>query len=576
MRIPYRHWAVTIASLLTPLVIGTSAHCKPQEAHRQSQTTKQPRAIVTSAHPVATNAGVSVLLAGGNAVDAAVTTALVISVVEPFSAGIGGGGFLLLYESDRQQIEALDFRERAPQQATPTMFLDSNGKPLASYAARGHRLAAVPGTIAGLYDVHRRYGKLPWRRVVNPAIQVAQQGFPVTPRLSRAIERHQQLFNPAARQVFLRQGKPYQPGDILVQRDLARSLTTLSRDPQAFYRGTIARAIAQDMAAHQGLITLGDLQAYRTHWRKPLCGMFRRYRVCSMPPPSSGGVHLLQLLGMLGETDLQAIGRWHPDTLHLLAEMMRVVYADRADYLGDPDFVEVPVTDLLSPSYLAYRRHAINPRHITPSSQVQRFDRAQLRQLARESSDTTHLTVVDGDRNAVSLTFTVNRGFGSGVVVPGTGILLNDEMDDFAIAPDLPNAYGLVGRDANAIAPGKTPLSSMTPTIVTEQGQFRLAVGAPGGSTIITTVIQLVLNLLVFDLDAATAIATPRLHHQWQPDRLSLESGFDPATVENLRQRGHQIHQGNAWGNANLIHQLPDGTLEGAADPRGEGTAAGF
>ncbi|MCS6814320.1 MAG: gamma-glutamyltransferase [Cyanobacteria bacterium] len=547
-----------------------------QNQQAQNQQAQSQGGMVVSAHPIATEAGVAVLKAGGNAVDAAVATALMISVVEPFSAGIGGGGFLLIYQHDRQQMAALDFRERAPRQASRNMFLDSSGKPQASYAQRGHRLVAVPGTIAGLYTVHRRYGKRPWPTLVLPAAQVAAQGFSVTPRLATAIARHQELLNPAAQAIFLRNGQPYQPGDILVQKDLGRSLTLLSRDPQTFYQGELARAIVQDMAANQGLITLTDLQAYRAIWRDPLCRNFRRYRVCSMPPPSSGGVHLLQVLGIVGNTDLKAMGRWHPDTLHLLAEMMRLVYADRAQYLGDPDFVSVPVSALLSPGYLAYRRRSINPRFTTPSNQVQMPNLTRLRQLAEESPETTHLTVVDPERNAVSLTFTVNRGFGSGVVVPGTGILLNDEMDDFAIAPGVPNAYGLVGGEANAIAPGKTPLSSMTPTIVTENGQLRLALGAPGGSTIITTVIQLVLNILVFELDAVTAIAAPRLHHQWQPDQLFLEPGIDAATVENLRQRGHAIRQGRSWGNATLIHQRPDDTLEGVADPRGEGTAAGF
>jgi len=296
-----------------------------------------------------------------------------------------------------------------------------------------------------------------------------------------------------------------------------------------------------------------------------------------MPPPSSGGVHLLQILNIIGDTDLKTLG-WHsPDALHLLIESMRIAYADRATYLGDPDFIKVPVKALISPVYAQKRRQEINPQKATPSSQVKAVDPAVLQRLTKESVETSHLTVVDRDRNAVSLTFTVNLGFGAGVVAKGTGIVLNNEMDDFAIAPNTPNAFGLVGGTANAIAPNKIPLSSMTPTIITENGRLRLAVGSPGGSTIITTVLQIVLNVLVYDMDVRKAVAAPRVHHQWLPDRLNVESwGLDTLTIADLKRRGHQIEERPSWGNANAIVVMPDGSLEGAADPRGEGAAAGF
>ncbi|BAU15145.1 gamma-glutamyltransferase [Leptolyngbya sp. NIES-3755] len=294
-----------------------------------------------------------------------------------------------------------------------------------------------------------------------------------------------------------------------------------------------------------------------------------------MPPPSSGGVHLLQILNLAGDTDLKSLGWRNPDALHLLVESMRIAYADRATYLGDPDFVKVPVSALISPEYAKIRQREIDPKKAATS--VKPGDPAVIQRLSRESTETSHLTVVDRDRNAVSLTFTINLGFGAGIVAKGTGIVLNNEMDDFAIAPNTPNAFGLVGGQANAIAPRKTPLSSMTPTIITENGKLRMAVGAPGGSTIITTVLQTILNVLVYDMDVRSAIAAPRIHHQWQPDRLNVEErGLDPLTIAELERRGHTIRQRGKWGNANAIVVLPDGLLEGAADPRGEGVAAGY
>jgi gamma-glutamyltranspeptidase/glutathione hydrolase len=535
--------------------------------------------MVVSAHPLATQAGLSMLQQGGNAVDAAIATTFAISVVEPFSAGLGGGGFLLMYQAKSNETKALDFRERAPLNATKTMYLDNQGKVRPNASTNGYLAVATPGTIAGLYEVHRKYGRLPWKTVIAPAIQLAETGFPVSWRFVSATKTRLPtlLKSPDAQKIFTHNGKIYRTGEQLVQLELAATLRSVSQNPQDFYTGTIATAIATDMAANNGLITKKDLQQYRPTWRDPVCGDFRKARVCSMPPPSSGGVHLLQILNMIGDTDLKTLG-WHsPDALHLLVESMRIAYADRATYLGDPDFVKVPVKALISPIYAQKRRQEINPQKATPSSQVKAVDPAVLQRLTKESVETSHLTVVDRDRNAVSLTFTVNLGFGAGVVAKGTGIVLNNEMDDFAIAPNTPNAFGLVGGTANAIAPNKIPLSSMTPTIVTENGRLRLAVGSPGGSTIITTVLQIVLNVLVYDMDVRKAVAAPRVHHQWLPDRLNVELwGLDTLTIAELKRRGHQIEERPSWGNANAIGVLPDGSLEGAADPRGEGAASGF
>ena len=559
---------------ITVLLFGCQQQLQP---NLQQQRSKQDMAV--SAHPLASEAGLAVLKQGGNAVDAAAATALAISVVEPFSAGIGGGGFLLLRRAQTGTVQALDFRERAPKRATRDMYLDKQGKVRPRASLDGHLAAGIPGTVAGLYTVHREYGKLPWAAVVAPAIALAENGFPVSSRFTKAVKGRQDMIqkNPAARQVFTKGGILYQPGELLVQRDLALTLRKISQNPQSFYTGDIARAIASDMAKNGGLITLEDLKNYTPIWRNPVCGNFRTYQICAMSPPSSGGVHLLQILNILGDTDLKKLGPKNPDTLHLMAESMRIAYADRSEYLGDPDFVSVPVKALTSKNYAKLRRSQIQMSKAKPSIEVKAVNTQTLNRFVYESPETTHLTVVDKERNVVSLTFTVNGGFGAGAVAAGTGILLNNEMDDFAAAPGVPNLFGLVGGEANLIAPGKTPLSSMTPIIVTENGKFRLAAGAPGGSTIITTVLQIVLNVLVYDMNVGEAVSAPRVHHQWLPDRLMVEKGgFDAATLSELRRRGHVIREGEGWGNANAIVLTSDGWLEGAADRRGEGVAKGF
>ncbi|MDJ0775757.1 MAG: gamma-glutamyltransferase [Mastigocoleus sp. MO_167.B18] len=567
-------------------------------------------AMVVSAHPLASEAGLEMLRKDGNAVDAAVATTLAISVVEPFSAGIGGGGFLLFRNAKTGEIKALDFRERAPLKATKNMYLDENGKVRRGASINGYLAVGTPGTIAGMYEIHSRYGKLPWSTVVKPAIRLARDGFVVKQQFTEAIEERKEMIlqNPVTRKIFTRNGEFYQPGDRLIQRDLAKTLQATAINPRNFYTGRIARLITADMKKNGGLITLKDLSNYKPKWRSPVCGNFRTSRVCSMPPPSSGGVHLLQMLNIIGDTDLKSLGWHHPDALHLLAEAMRIAYADRSEHLGDPDFVEVPVTQLINPAYAKYRRQQISMDKVKRSSEVKPADRKTLQRFSsntsssrskkqlysqesnlkysnqkqlnlnnRESSDTSHLTVVDKERNAVSLTFTVNLKFGAGIVVDSTGIVLNNEMDDFATAPGVPNYFGLLGNEANAIAPNKTPLSSMTPTIVTENGKLRMAVGSPGGSKIITQVLQIILNVLEYDMDAGSAVSASRVHHQWFPDVLRVEKfGLGAMTLEELSRRGHKIKQTRSWGNANTIVVTPDNTLEGAADPRGEGEVRGF
>ena len=567
---------------------------------------KQPlrgkRAMVVSAHPLASDAGLKMLQEGGNAIDAAVATTFAISVVEPFSAGIGGGGFLLLRNSRHRKIKALDFRERAPLKATKNMYLDDKGKVRRNASINGHLAVGTPGTVAGMYEVHRRYGKLPWKKVVEPSVKLAKDGFIVSNRFVNAVKRRKKMVasNQEARAIFTRDGNYYQPGEKLVQRDLGKTLQDIASNPQSFYTGRIASAIVDDMAKNGGLISLEDLKSYKPIWREPVCGNFRKARVCSMPPPSSGGIHLLQMLNIIGDTDLKSLGWHHPDAIHLMAEAMRIAYADRSEYLGDPDFIKVPQQQLINPEYAKLRRQQINMQRANPSTQVkpvsketlQKFSQTQPSRLlpgaknpkseiqnpkSKESTETSHLTVIDEQLNAVSLTFTINLGFGAGVVTPGTGIVLNNEMDDFSAAPGVPNAFGLVGNEANSISPLKTPLSSMTPTIVTENGRLRMAVGTPGGSTIITQVLQIILNVLEYDMDAAAAVSASRIHHQWLPDTLRVEPwGLDALTLQELKRRGHKIRQTNPWGNSNLIIVKPDGTLEGAADSRGEGEAKGI
>lgn len=538
------------------------------------------RGMVVSASPLASEAGLLMLKKGGNAVDAAVATTFAISVVEPFSAGIGGGGFLLFHSQKTGEIKALDFRERAPIKATKNMYLDAKGKVRPGASITGYLAVATPGTVAGMYEVHRRYGQLPWREVIKPGIALAKNGFIISDRVawrsSPAYEIRKQaiLKNPAAKKIFTRNGEYYQPGEKLIQTDLAKTLEAISENPQSFYRGKIAETIASDMKKNGGLITIEDLKQYQAIWRNPVCGNFRKSKICSMPPPSSGGVHLLQMLNMIGDTDLKSWGWHHPDAIHLIIEIMKIAYSDRAEYLGDPDFVKVPISQLISPAYAQKRRQEINMKMATPSTAI----KPEIKTLKNhESTETSHLNVVDADRNAVSLTFTINLGFGAGIVTPGTGIVLNNEMDDFAVAPGVPNAFGLVGKEANSIAPKKTPLSSMTPTIITENNRLRMVVGASGGSTIITQVLQIILNVLESKMDVGTAIFVPRIHHQWLPDELRVEAwGLDALTAEDLRRRGHKIRETPPWGNANAITVTEDDTLEAAADPRGDGSPKGY
>ncbi|WP_297061357.1 gamma-glutamyltransferase [Thermosynechococcus sp. M3746_W2019_013] len=541
-----------------------------------AQTLSQ-RGMVTAAQPAAAKAGRDILKAGGNAVDAAVATALMIAVVEPYAAGLGGGGFALVYHAQSQTIRALDFRERAPLQATPTMYLNEKGEVIPRASLDGVLAAGTPGTVAGLAALHQRYGQLPWSQVVTPAIQAAQQGFAVTPSYRQWATMRQAVLrqDATAARIFLRDGQVPPLGTVIQQPDLAKTLATIARNPRSFYEGWIARAIADFMVQQGGKMTQEDLRTYRPVWREPICGTYRAFQVCSMPPPSSGGVTLVQMLNLWQLLPPAPIAS---DRGHYLASVMQIAYADRARYLGDSDFVPVPVAALTGRHYAQQRVTEILPRRARPQSAVSAATPIQL----AESDNTSHLNVVDAQGNAVSLTFTINGPFGAGVVVPQTGILLNNEMDDFAIAPNQPNLFGVVGIQsdktplANGIEPGKRPLSSMSPTIVLKDNRLNMVLGSPGGSRIISTVLQLFLNVVDLGQDAATAIASPRIHQQWTPDILFVEPTLPDAWIQTWRQWGYRVEQTRPWGNASLIRVLEHGQLEGAADPRGEGAAIGW
>ncbi|HVN04862.1 MAG TPA: gamma-glutamyltransferase [Bryobacteraceae bacterium] len=527
--------------------------------------------MVVTVEPHATDAGLAVLQAGGNAVDAAVAVGFALAVTHPSAGNLGGGGFMLIRFADGRST-FLDFRERAPEHASRNMYLDAAGKPTQDSVV-GYRAAGVPGSVAGFAYASHKYGKKPWADVVTPAIDLAAKGFPVSYGLARSLEHGSKLLSrfPESKRIFLRDGKPYEAGDVYVQPDLARTLERIRREgARDFYEGETARLLAADMERHGGLITAADLKDYAVAERKPLTGTYRGYEIVSAPPPSSGGIGILQMLGVLEGSGYEKSGAGSAAELHFLAETMRRYFADRAAFLGDPDFVENPLNKLLDKAYITRLRQSIDPEHATPSSQVHAG-----KPPGAESTQTTHFSIVDAEGNAVAVTYTLNGSYGDGVTVPGLGFLLNNEMDDFAAKPGEPNVYGLVQGEANAIQPRKRPLSSMTPTIVARDGKLSLVLGTPGGPTIINSVLQVLVNVVDFGMNVQDAVDFPRIHHQWLPDQLIIERGFSPDTIRLLEARGHKIRNVNSFGEVAAIESR-DGCLEGAADPRTEGTARGY
>jgi gamma-glutamyltranspeptidase/glutathione hydrolase len=548
----------------------------PQEwpFRADSGATPATRGAVVSDEPLASNVGVDVMRDGGNAADAAVATAFALAVTMPEAGNIGGGGFLVLRMNDGTTA-ALDFREKAPMAARRDMYLDDQGRPT-DRSITGHLAAGVPGSVAGLWEVHRKFGRLPWARLVEPAIRLAERGFPVSQDFegSIKIDSARLVQFPASAALFFENGHPLVIGTRWRNPDLGATLRRIAdRGPAGFYEGETAELMLKEMKRGKGLITADDLKQYTAVWRTPVEALYRGYRIISMPPPSSGGITLASIAHMLEGFDLHAMG-WHsPAHIHHVVEAMRRAFADRNILLGDPDFVSIPQDSLISVAYAARRRADIDPYHATPSHKV-----APGIAIARhESMHTTHFSVADSSGNVVALTTTINLGFGSAVTVTGAGFLLNNEMDDFASKPGSPNVFGLVQGEANAIAPGKRILSSMSPTIVLDRsGSPLLVTGASGGPRIITAVFQVVSNVVDFDMDISAAVTAPRFHHQHLPDTILFEqSGFHPEDLETLRTMGHAAKEIHRLAIAPSIMRR-EKTWYGMADPRSGGAAAGY
>jgi gamma-glutamyltranspeptidase / glutathione hydrolase len=526
---------------------------------------------VVTASPAATAVGVEILRRGGNAVDAAVAVGFALAVTYPQAGNLGGGGFMLL-RLPSGEISFVDFRETAPGAATRDMYLDSLGNVIEGLSTMGAMASGVPGTVAGLHRAHSLYGAVPWRELVEPAISLARDGFPVSERLSSSLEElqpHKDRF-PGLRQFMRKDGTPLAPGDTLRQETLAATLERIAVEgPEAFYRGAIAERIVEEMQASGGIISMRDLAGYEAVLRDPVRGSYRGFEIVSAPPPSSGGTALIEILNILEGYDLRERGFMSDQTIHYMVEAERRAYADRARYLGDPDFSDNRMSLLTSKRYASDLREAIAPR-ATPSADISAGSDAD-----REKRETTHYSIVDGDGRAVSVTYTLNDSFGSKLVVRGAGFLLNNEMDDFSIKPGHPNLYGLVGGDANAIAPGKRMLSSMAPTIVLRDGKTYLVLGTPGGATIITTIAQILVDMIDFGMSLEESVSTPRFHHQWLPDHISVEYGaFGRYLLRNLEEKGHRVTERGPIGDAQVI-EVRGSAACGMSDPRGDGAAGG-
>ena len=522
--------------------------------------------MVATQEALATGIGLGVLKNGGNAVDAGVAVGFALAVTLPRAGNLGGGGFMMIHSAKTAETVALDFREMAPAKAYRDMYLDEEGNAVAQRSRFTYLAVGVPGTVAGLALAAERYGTKSLAELIAPALALARDGLVISDDLAGSLQSAQRRLKPwpeSAKIFYKADGSPYQAGEILVQQDLAASLQAIAEQgPKAFYEGEIAQKIAADMAANDGFITLDDLKNYRPVIREPVRGQYRGYGIVSMPPPSSGGVHLVQILNMLEHYPLQQFGHNSASTLHRMAEAMKLAYADRSEYLGDPDFAKVPIKGLISKDYAAQLVKTIDVSRARPASEIKPNN-----PLPYESNETTHYSMIDSKGNAVSTTYTINFSYGSGIVAKGTGILLNNEMDDFSAKPGVPNAYGLIGGDANAVEAGKRPLSSMTPTLVFKDAKPFLITGSPGGSRIITTTLQIILNVIDHEMNIAAATQAPRVHHQWLPDELRVERGLSADTIALLEALGHTVIVKNAMGSTQSIMQLPEG-LYGFSDTR--------
>jgi len=529
--------------------------------------------MVVCAYPDASKVGLDVLQKGGNAVDAAIAVQFALAVTLPEAGNIGGGGFMVYRGADGQS-NTLDFREKAPAAATTNMYLDSAGNPVPDMSLYTHKASGVPGSVDGMIEAHNKYGKLKWADLVQPAIDLAANGFKVTAKLAAGLNEAQGMFkklNPG--KTYMLKDKPWTEGDVLVQSDLAKTLSLIRDKGRAgFYEGQVADEMVAEMKGGDGIITKEDLKNYHAVWRKPIIGKYKNYTIITMPPPSSGGIALVQLLKAVEKYPLKRWGYNQDSTVQLIVEAERRVYADRSKYLGDPDFYKVPVDSLVNPAYITKRMQSFTWNAATPSTAIQPgvF-------VGYESNQTTHYCVVDRDGNAVSITTTLNDVFGSKIFVKGAGFLLNNEMDDFSEKPGVPNMFGLVGGKANSIQPGKRMLSSMTPTILEKDGKLFMVVGTPGGSTIITSVFQTILNVIEFDQDMQQAVTSKRFHSQWMPDVVYVEKGaIDSITRAKLEKKGYKIVDRKGIGRVDAILKTKWGYYDGGADPRGDDTKLGW
>lgn len=551
------------------LMFGTAAQGAPQPV-------RAPRGMVASSSDIASRVGVEIMQRGGNAVDAAVAVGFALAVTHPVAGNLGGGGFMLVRMSDGKTA-VIDYRETAPAAATSDMYLSQSGDVVSDASTVGYRAVAVPGTVAGLALAHRLHGSMSWAELVEPARRIAADGFIVSHGLAESLRAEAVLARFAeTRRIFLDHGRYRRAGDLWRQPELAATLERIKRDgPREFYEGQTARLLADDMAANGGLITMDDLRTYEPTLRVPLRGTYRGHEIITIPPPSSGGVALIEMLNMLEPSNLAEMGFNSSATWHCQVEVMRRAFADRAEFMGDPAFVTIPTAGLMSRAYAAARCEDIDSSRATPSATIRHGDPP-----ADDGTETTHFSIVDRMGNAVANTYTLNTSYGSGVTVPGAGFLLNNEMDDFTSKPGVPNAYGLIQSSRNAIAPRRRPLSSMTPTIVLKDGKLFLVVGTPGGPTIINTVLHVLVNVIDHGMNIRQAIEAPRFHHQWLPDEIRWDPyGISADTRQALERMGHRFEKrprffGDAQG---IMIDVATADRLGASDPRGAtGAAVGF
>jgi gamma-glutamyltranspeptidase/glutathione hydrolase len=570
VRISFCLVLLTVLSCHSSRNIVSEKHVNPYRYSIVKKTVSD-RGAVVSAHPLASEVGVAIMKKGGNAVDAAIATQLALAVVYPGAGNLGGGGFMVARLADGRTL-SLDYRETAPASAHRDMYLDAKGNVIPDKSLRGPSSSGVPGTVAGLFE-SMQYARLPFRDLVQPAIDLAEKGFVITEREASGLNRLQdELRQYNTIPPVFQKANPWLAGDTLVQKDLANTLKRIRDNGLAgFYEGETARLIVDEMKRGGGHITLDDLKNYKARWRNPHTFAYKGYTIVSMPMPSSGGALLHQMMKMIEDKPLASYGFLSPQAVQLMTEVERRAYADRAQYMGDADFVKVPLDVLTSDAYLKNRMKDYDP--AKPGSSAVTQPGIVPRE---ESEETTHLSVIDSEGNAVAVTTTLNDNYGSKTVVGGAGFLLNDEMDDFSVKPGVPNMYGAIGGEANAIAPGKRMLSSMTPTLVLQNGKPFLVVGTPGGTTIPTSVFQTIIDIIEFNMSAEDAVNKPKFHHQWMPDQIFVEPSFPKATWTALEKMGYKLESRGAIGRTEVIRVLPNGKLEAVADGRGDDGAAGF